>query len=334
MRETCIKMIYELAKQDERVVFIGSDLSPGLLKEMKRDYPDRYYMEGVYEANLIGMAAGLAMEGYLPYFNTIATFITRRCFEQIVVDLCMHDLPVRLIGSGGGLVYAPLGPTHLATEDISILRTLPNMTIVAVSDAEEMKRFMLQTLDWPHPIYIRLGKGGDEVISTPEKEFLIGRAINVYQTNTEATVDIVLISTGIMTSRAIKVAKQLEDTLLNTVVLHCHTIKPLDTESLLFYAKQAQLVVVIEENTLIGGLGSAVIECLVSALGRDIPLIKQFGLPDQFPDKYGNQEQLLAYYGLTVDKLVSDIKVFLEDDMKLNDLKQSLGHSESLLNIV
>ena len=91
---------------------------------------------------------------------------------------------------------------------------------------------------------------------------------------------------------------------------------------------------VIEENTLIGGLGSAVIECLVSALGRDIPLIKQFGLPDQFPDKYGNQEQLLAYYGLTVDKLVSDIKVFLEDDMKLNDLKQSLGHSESLLNIV
>src|SRR6516162_144750 len=156
MRATCVNMIYELAKLDRRVLFIGSDLSPGLLDEMRRAMPERWYMEGVTEANVIGMAAGLAMEGYMPYVNTIATFITRRCYEQVAIDLCLHDLPVRLIGNGGGLVYAPLGPTHLAIEDISIMRVLPEMAVVAVADAEEMTRLMEASLDWPGPIYIRL----------------------------------------------------------------------------------------------------------------------------------------------------------------------------------
>ena len=159
MRATCIKMIHELAKRDKRVMFIGSDLSPDMLPDMKRDMPERWYMEGITEANLIGMSAGLAMEGYMPYSNTIATFITRRCYEQVAVDLCLHDLPVRLIANGGGLVYAPLGPTHLAIEDIAIMRALPNMTVTAACDAKEMVRLMNATLDWPHPIYIRLGQG-------------------------------------------------------------------------------------------------------------------------------------------------------------------------------
>src|SRR5580658_4311287 len=168
MRQTCLNMVYDLAKRDKRVLFIGSDLSPGLLGDMKKEMPERWYMEGVSEANVIGMAAGMAFEGYLPYVNTIATFITRRCYEQVAVDLCLHDLPVRLIGNGGGFVYAPLGPTHEAIEDIAIMRALPNMTVVAPVDAEEMRRFMAVTPDWPHPIYIRLAKGGDEVVTTPE----------------------------------------------------------------------------------------------------------------------------------------------------------------------
>src|SRR6266481_3715925 len=177
MRNTCLNMVFELGKRDRRTIFIGSDLSPGLLAEMKREMPDRYYMEGVTEANIIGMAAGLAMEGYMPYVHTIATFITRRCYEQVAVDLCLHNLPVRLIGNGGGLVYAPLGPTHLAIEDIAIMRALPNMTVVSVCDAEEMKRFMDQTLDWPGPIYIRLAKGYDPIVSQPELGFEIGKGI-------------------------------------------------------------------------------------------------------------------------------------------------------------
>ena len=130
MRKTCLDMVYELAQSDERVVFIGSDLGAGTLDSMRDTMPDRFFMEGVTEANIIGMAAGMALEGYIPYVNTIATFLTRRCYEQVALDLCLHNLPVRLIASGGGLVYAPLGPTHLAVEDLAIMRALPNMTAV------------------------------------------------------------------------------------------------------------------------------------------------------------------------------------------------------------
>src|ERR1043165_2811795 len=177
MRKRSLDMVHTLARRDERVVFIGSDLSPNLLGEMKKEFPSRYYMEGIAEANVIGMAAGMAMDGFIPYVNTIATFITRRCYEQVAIDLCLHDLPVRLIGNGGGLVYAPLGPTHLAIEDIAIMRALPGMTVFAACDAEEMKRFMDVSLDWPHAVYIRLAKGGDEVVSRAELGFEIGKAI-------------------------------------------------------------------------------------------------------------------------------------------------------------
>src|SRR4030088_3808807 len=138
MRQTCLNMVYDLAKRDPRPLFVGSDLSPGLLGEMKKEIPERWYMEGITEQNLIGMGAGLAKEGFIPYLNTIATFITRRCYEQVAVDLCLHDLPVRLIANGGGLVYAPLGPTHLAIEDMAIIRAYPNMALAPVSDAAEM----------------------------------------------------------------------------------------------------------------------------------------------------------------------------------------------------
>src|SRR3989338_7130506 len=111
MRQACLDMVYQLAKTDERIFFIGSDLGIGTLQQFKEEMPDRFFMEGISEANIIGMAAGLAVEGKIPYVNTIATFLTRRCFEQIVVDLCLHNANVRLIGNGGGLVYAPLGPT-------------------------------------------------------------------------------------------------------------------------------------------------------------------------------------------------------------------------------
>src|SRR3954451_386210 len=202
MRQTCLDMVHELARRDKRPLFIGSDLSPGLLKGMKEEMPERWYMEGITEQNVIGMAAGLAMEGYMPYVNSIATFITRRCYEQVAVDLCLHDLPVRLISNGGGLVYAPLGPTHLAIEDIAIMRALPNMTVVACCDAEEMKRLMDASLAWSGPIYIRLAKGGDPVVSKPENGFAIGKAIPMRAS--QAKRPVVLMTTGVMTTNAIK----------------------------------------------------------------------------------------------------------------------------------
>ena len=142
MRKTCFETVLKLQKKNKKIIFVGSDLGPGFMKHSKDKVPERFFMEGVSEQAIVGMSAGLALEGYLPFVNTIATFLTRRCFEQIVIDLCHHDLPVKLIGNGGGLVYAPLGPTHQAIEDISILRTLPNMTILAPCDANEMKNLI------------------------------------------------------------------------------------------------------------------------------------------------------------------------------------------------
>ena len=176
MRRTILRGVHELAKRDERVVFIGSDISKRDLAAFAEEFPDRYIMEGVYEQHVVGLAAGLAMSGKIPYINTIATFLTRRCYEQIVIDLCMHNQPVRLIGSGGGTVYAPLGGTHLAIEDMAILRCVPHMTVVACSDAEEMERFLPTTLDYPGPIYIRLAKGGDNVVPHDGSPFVIGKA--------------------------------------------------------------------------------------------------------------------------------------------------------------
>jgi transketolase len=312
MRNTCLNMVYELAKRDHRTLFIGSDLSPGLLAQMKREMPERYYMEGVTEANIIGMAAGLAMDGYIPFVNTIATFITRRCSEQIAIDLCLHNLPVRLIGNGGGLVYAPLGPTHLAIEDIAIMRALPNMTVIAVCDAAEMERMMECSLDWPQPIYIRLAKGGDPVVSRGELGFTIGKAIVMREGRTSKPV--VLMATGVMTTNCLAAADALEAKGVDTTVVHFHTVKPLDEAAVLEHAKRARLVVTAEEGTMIGGFGSAVTDLLTSKnSGSYLPNLR-LGLPDLFPPKYGVQEDLFEVYGLTANQIAQRVAKALNNE--------------------
>lgn len=306
MRQTCLDMVHKLAKRDPRVVFIGSDLSPGLLGAMKKEMPDRYYMEGVTEANLIGMSAGMALDGYMPYANTIATFITRRCYEQVALDLCLHKLPVRLIANGGGLVYAPLGPTHLAVEDIAIMRALPNMTVTAVVDAQEMIRLMEASLDWPDPIYIRLGKGGDPIVSRPELGFEIGKAIHMREGRGQNRV--ALISTGVMTNRTLAAADALASAGIECDVLHVHTVKPLDQRAIVELSQDAQLVVTAEEHTIIGGLGSAVLDCLAERLPGAMPPVLRLGIPDRFVANYGSQDELMELYGLQPHQIAAAIR--------------------------
>lgn len=309
MRKRSLDMVFELAKRDERVVFVGSDLSPGLLGEMRKAYPDRYYMEGIAEQSIIGMSAGLAMDGFIPYVNTIATFITRRCYEQVAVDLCLHDLPVRLIGNGGGYVYAPLGPTHEAIEDIAIMRALPNMAVTAVCDAEEMTRLMNATLGWPHPIYIRLGKGGEKVVSSPERGFALGKAIDMID-NCKAESDVLLIATGVATAQALEAAKSLASEAVKCRLLHVHTIKPIDRDLILEAAHRTGLVVTVEEHSLIGGLGSAVLETLADA-GQTLPRVKRLGIGDRFADHYGSQNKLMDVWGLMAPSIVRTVKAEL-----------------------
>ena len=297
-------MVYELAQKDERVLFIGSDLGPGVLNEFKENIPERFFMEGIAEQYIIGMAAGLAFDGFIPYVNTIAVFLTRRCFEQIALDLCLHDLPVRLIGNGGGLVYAPLGPTHQAIEDIGIFRTLPNMTIVAPCDAEEMKRLMAASLEWPHPLYIRLAKGGDPIISKPELGFEIGKGVHL-----KKGLDVLFVTTGITTQRALTAAQVLDDEHIDCGVFHMHTIKPFDHEGLIQAGETAKLVVTIEEHVLNGGLGSAVLESL-----SDYGIVKKvvrLGIPDVFAEQYGSQDTIMEGFGLDPDNIVKTVKKHL-----------------------
>ena len=302
MRRSCLNSVYDLAQRDERVVFVGSDLGPGVLEDMKQDMPDRWFMEGVAEQHVVGMAAGLAMEGFIPYVNTIATFLSRRCYEQIVLDLCLHRLPVRLIANGGGVVYAPLGPTHLATEDIAILRCVPNMTIVAPCDAEEMARFMSASLDWPDPIYIRLAKGGDEIVSHEENGFVIGKAITLREPG-----EVLFVTTGIMTQRALAAAEVLEKQDIQAGVLHMHTVKPLDEQALFQAAAGVELIVTVEEHALAGGLGSLVLETLNDAGYTGGPKVVRLGLPDAFASQYGSQDSLLQSWCLDSDALVGHV---------------------------
>ena len=303
MRKKALDSVCELAKVDDRVIFLGSDLGPDVLINMKKEMPERFFMEGVSEQHIIGMAAGLAMEGFIPYVNTIATFITRRCYEQVALDLCLQDLPVRLIANGGGVVYAPLGPTHLAVEDIAIMRALPNMAVVAPCDADEMKRFMSSTLNWPHPIYIRLGKGGDKVVSEEKFGFEMGKAILMREQG-----DGLFISTGVMTQLALEAAEKLREEGIICGVLHIHTIKPLDEIQLANLLPLVKAVVTVEEHTRIGGLGSSVLEFTNDNMPEQSSKIIRIGIPDQFAKQYGSQESLLNHWGITVQNLISSMK--------------------------
>ena len=302
MRKTSLDMVHALAKRDPRVVYIGSDPGAGTLDSMRQEFPDRFFVEGISEAHVIGMSAGMAMEGYIPYVNTIATFLTRRCYEQVAVDLCLQELPVRLIANGGGLVYAPLGPTHTAVEDIAIMRALPTMTVVCPTDADEMRRFMEQTPDWPFPIYIRLGRGGDPITSSDREGFAIGKAIVKRDPG-----DVLIATTGIMVHHVLQAATLLAAKGIHCGVVHFHTVKPLDETTLLDLAAGVHSVVTVEEHTIVGGLGSAVLECLQAACK---PVLR-LGLPDKFTHNYGSQDGLLKHHGLTADGIAAAVTRFL-----------------------
>ncbi len=300
MRKSCLTDVYQLARQDSRVFFIGSDLGAGTLSEFKQEFPDRFIMEGISEANVIGMAAGLALEGKIVYVNSIANFLVRRAFEQICLDVCLHNLPVRLMGNGGGLVYAPLGPTHMATDDIALMRVLPNMTILAPADAREMSALMPLTLNWPGPVYIRIAKGGEPIVSEAWDINGIGRAFALGEGS-----DVLMVTTGVMLNVAREAVALLADTGISARIVHCPTVKPLDKKTVLAAMTATSAVITLEEHSIIGGLGSAVAEILAEAGFKPGKSLRRLGIPDKFPDDYGSQSHLFTRFGLTAESVVT-----------------------------
>lgn len=303
MRERCLKTITELARADERIVFVGSDLGVGVMADFKAACPDRFFMEGVAEQNLVGLAAGMAMEGRVVYLNTIATFLTRRCYEQVVVDLGMHNANVRLIANGGGVVYAPLGPTHLATDDIAIMRAIPNMTILAPADAEEMERATRATVDHQGPVYVRVAKGHDPVVTTETGDFQIGRAVPMRDGH-----DALIVTTGVGLQICLAAANQLTAAGVDATVLHMPTIKPLDTEALSAAAERVPVIVTVEEHSVVGGLGSAVAEHLAEADLLSHRKFRRIGFPDVFPSGYGDQNGMMRRHGISADAVAATVQ--------------------------
>lgn len=302
MRKTSLSLVEELTRADERVCFIGSDLGFGVMKNFPA--PERLFREGVSEQHIIGMAGGLALEGKVVYINTIASFLTRRCYEQIYLDLCLNKAKVRLLASGGGLVYAPLGPTHLAPDDFAMLRAMPHMTILAPCDADEMRRLMPLTLDVDGPVYVRFAKGGDKIVSqaaNPAVEYAIGKAVCLREGR-----DALLLTTGIGAQICLEAAELLQSQGVSAAVLHCHTIKPLDETAILRQAKDTRLVLTVEEHMRTGGLGSAVAE-LFADTGCTTTL-KRIALPDAFFSEHGSQNDILSKYGLTAANIADIVK--------------------------
>lgn len=298
MQSACLKMIYELAKKDARVVFIGTDNAPDLLSEMQAEMPDRFFMEGTWEANLVGLASGLSADGFVPFILNHATFITRRGYEQILLDSCLQKRPIVLIGSGGGVATAHLGPTHTAIEDMAIMRTIPGMTVIAPCDANEVSRIMPLILDWPASVYLRLAKYGKPIISGDQPLVEIGKAIMMREANIQGD-RVLIVSTGAMTHRALAAAELLSKQKIDCSVLHFHTVKPLDQKILIWEAKHSRLLVTIEEHILTGGLGSACLEALADNMSlRNFPDIYRIALADEFVQSYGTQDTLLEKFGM------------------------------------
>ena len=303
MRKTCLDSVYEIAKKNKKIVFVGSDLGAGVLTDFKKKIPERFFMEGISEQYITGMCAGLALEGFIPYFNTIATFITRRNFEQNIIDLGLHNLPVRLIGNGGGLVYSPLGPTHQAIEDLAIMRTIPNMTIIAPCDSNEMKILMPQTIKIKGPVYIRLARGGDEIVTKKNKNIKIGKS-NLFGDPT----DVLFVTTGITTQECLEASSKLSRIGIKSGVLHNHTIKPFDENNLMKFSKKTKLIVTVEEHLVSGGLGSIVLETLNKFEFIKLNKVLRLGINNEFVKKYGSQKDLLNYCGISSQKIFNIVK--------------------------
>ena len=264
-------------------------------------------MEGVSEQHIIGMASGLAMTGKTVYFNTIATFITRRCLEQNIIDLGLSNVRVRLLGSGAAWSMRRWARRIWPPRIWRLMRAIPNMTIVAPCDAEEMERAMMASEQLPGPLYVRIAKGGEAVVSKPEQGFSFGKAI----IHKEAG-DLLFVTTGVMLSRALEAAQTLEKEGITCGVLHAHTVKPFDAKTLLAQAAKAKVVLSLEEHTLAGGLGSIVAEVMAEHAFEKTPLLKRLGIPDVFPDKYGSQNSLLEHYGLSAPLIAEQARKLLK----------------------
>ena len=292
MRDTFVKTLIELAKQNKNIELVTGDLGFGVLKPFWERLPDQFTNAGIAEQNMIAMAAGMAMEGKNVFIYSIGNFPTFRCLEQIRNDCAYHNANVKIVCVGGGFVYGALGMSHQATEDIAIMRALPNVVVMAPGDAAEAEACTKALAAHDGTAYLRLGRGGERTIPGDIGESEIGRSRCVYEGKRVA-----LFSTGAIFDEVQAAYEILTEKGLRPAVYTFPSVKPIDRERIESVGREFDLIVTCEEHNVIGGFGSAVAEVLVRMAHRKAHLAYA-GLKDEFASKVGDQKYLRKQYGM------------------------------------
>jgi len=295
-RDAYGKALLELGRENTRVVALDADLSGSTKTAVfGKEFPERFFNAGIAEANMVGMAAGLAAGGMIPFASTFAVFAAGRAFEQIRQSLAYPKMNVKIVATHGGITVGEDGGSHQSVEDLAIMRALPNMTVLCPADGPETEAAVRAAAAYAGPVFIRLGRSKVPVVFTDGCDFAIGRGATLRQGT-----DLTFITTGLMTAQALEAAAILAEENISARAVHLGSIKPLDVDLVLQAARETGAIVTAEEHSVIGGLGGAVCEVLCESY--PVP-VERVGLRDVFGQS-GTAEELLAHYGLTPAHLV------------------------------
>lgn len=305
------KALCDMAKTNENIVALSSDLQRSTkIGSFAELYPNRFFNIGIAEQNMLGIASGLAKVGYVPFVSTYGVFATMRALEQLRTDICYQNLNVNIIGSHSGLSFGQAGSTHQATEDLSILRGIPNITVICTADGLETANAVQAAYEIDGPTYIRINRGFDsQVYETTEYGFEVGKAITL----NEGT-DLTIIACGsavYQAQQAINILKEVDG--LSVRLLNMHTIKPIDKEAILSAVMDTRRIITVEDHNVLGGLGSAVSEVIAES-GKACSF-KRLGIPDEF-SIIGLHEDLMAYYGYDTNGIVDSVREVMGKDFE------------------
>ncbi len=299
-RQAYGEALKQLAVENPNIVVLDADLSKSTMTaEFKKVAPERFINVGIAEQNLIGIASGLSLAGKIPFASTFAMFAAGRAFEIIRNTVAYPKLNVKIAATHAGLTVGEDGASHQAIEDLSIMRSIPNMVVLNPADGVEAKKAVIAAANYEGPVYIRLGRAAVEEIFDENYKFEIGKGVELVQGN-----DATIIATGIMVEKALKAAEILKVEGINARVINIHTIKPIDVELIIKAAKETKRIVTAEEHSIIGGLGSAVLESISEEC--PVPVIR-IGVKDTFGES-GKPNELLEKYGLTEKEIVEAVK--------------------------
>lgn len=306
MRTAYLDTLYKLAGKDDRVISLVSDNGLIVYDDFRRDFPDRYYNFGISEGNMISAAAGMASCGLIPFSYTISAFLAYRSFEFIRDDVCFQNQNVKIVGIGSGTAYSTLGPSHHATEDISVLRVLPNLTLFSPGCATDVKNIIKAAYEIEGPVYIRLGTNKEPEIYDKAYDFQIGKGITVRDGE-----DISIIATGAIVSDCIEAADNLEKSGISTRIINIHTLKPFDTKIIQQAAKETKALFTVEDHNIYGGLGTLVCEAVAES-GISLNIFKRIGLYDCFAKGYGTPKEVKKINSLDSTGIYSTIMSVLK----------------------